>query len=134
MIYKVLIIAFLVLNIKAYSQACLGYHEDYIRAKYPYNVWYSGYINDGSRYISSVMTFGTFYYFFNSNTGECYLCTQVPFNQNTLNTIVQDYNNTYVITSDTSWSAYLDNGVIMYIKLIWVEADQKSVFYYTYTK
>lgn len=41
---------------------------------------------------------------------------QIPFNNATMNRLIEAYNQKNVITSDTSWTAYLDEGEIMYIK------------------
>lgn len=98
-------------------QANLGSTISEIKALHPDNSFKMDYANDGRQFISTDMTLGTFYYYINSKSRLCDMCLQIPNTLTDVNTQVQIYNRNYVITSDTTWKAYLDGGSIMYIKL-----------------
>lgn len=119
------------LTLKTVGQAHLGSSESEIKSMHPGNIWKSDYTKDGIKYIYSDMVYGTFYYYFDKETGLSYLCVQFPFNLEALNGQVEAYNKKYVITSDTSWTAYLDQGGLMYIKLRYDQEDNIRFFTYS---
>ena len=125
---------FFLLSITAKSQAHLEMPEDSIRAMYPEKTWKDDYTKSGQRYISADMVYGTFAYYFNKKTLLCDYCMQFPFNLVNLNAQVEAYNKKYVITSDTSWTAYLDEGGIIYIILVYDKGSRVSYFSYSETK
>lgn len=123
---------FFVVTVK--GQAHLGSTEYEIKALHPENKWTTGYSNTGGKYISSDMIYGTFTYYFDKETKLSNFNIQIPFNLATLNGQVEAYNKKYVITSDTSWTAYLEDGGMIYIKLIYSEEYKIRYFTYRSTK
>jgi hypothetical protein len=116
--------------IKTFSQAHLGYTEEQVRAYAPNQTWVDGMSNTGERYISTDYSLGSFVYYFNKSTGLCDGCTQIPSSMINLNSQVQIYNQKYVVTSKTSWTAYLEGGSIMYIELKY--SDELKLYYFSY--
>jgi len=118
----------------ANGQAHLGSTENKIRNIYPDKTWTAKYADNGKRYISADMQYGNFTYYFDKETKLSDFCIQIPFSIATLNGQVEAYNKKYVITSDTSWTAYLEEGGILYIKLVYSEELKASYFTYSDTK
>lgn len=118
----------------AKGQAHLGSTENAIRNTYPNKTWTANYADNGKRYISADMQYGNFVYYFDKETKLSDYCVQIPFNITTLNGQVEAYNKKYVITSDTSWTAYLEEGGMIYIKLIYNTELKTSYFTYSDTK
>ncbi len=119
----------------AKGQAVLGRTESYIRSTYPEKKWTTDYTSkSGVKYISADMAYGSFCYYFDKETKLSDYCIQIPFNNATMNGQVEAYNKKYVITSDTTWTAYLEEGGIMYIKLIYNSESNLSYFSYSSTK
>ena len=56
---------------------------------------------------------------------------QIPNDLTSLNAQFDVYNKKYVITSETSWKAYLEGGGIMKINLQYNKEYDIYVFYYT---
>lgn len=113
------------------AQAHLGVSISEIKAMHPENTWKTSYANDGTKYISTDMPLGYFAYFIDNSKGLTNLCMQIPFNMVCLNTQIEIYNKKYVITSKTSWNAYLEGGTIMKISLDYNEDDETYCFYYS---
>jgi len=118
----------------AKGQAHLGSTEYEIRSLYPEKNWETSYADNGKKYISANFVFGTFAYYFDPETKLSNFCIQIPFNLAKLNAQVEIYNKKYVITSDTSWTAYLENGGILYIKLVYDRDTKLSYFTYSSPK
>lgn len=116
------------------GQAHLGASELDIRREHPNNKWKTDFTNKGVKYISSDMIYGNFVYYFDKETGLSDLNIQIPFSQASMNGQVEAYNKKYVITSDTSWTAYLEDGGIIYIKLVYNEELKIRYFTYSPTK
>jgi len=131
---KIAIILCVFFAFTAKGQAHLGSPESEIKNLHSENSWKSGTTNDGTKYIYTDFNYGTFYYYFDSETKLSKLCIQYPFNVVRLNGQVEAYNKKYVITSDTSWTAYLEDGGIMYIKLMYNKESKISYFTYSDTK
>lgn len=125
-----LLLVALQLSFLCSAQAHLGSTEAEIKALHPDNTWTVDFANDGTKYISSEMALGTFVYYFDEETGVSEYCIQLPSSMTNLNTQVQIYNEKYVITSTTSWTAYLEGGAIMYIRLYYDNAYQLYAFQY----
>lgn len=113
------------------AQANLGYSVSEIEALHPDNLFKLDYTTEGKQYIYSDYTLGTFYYYINPETKVSDMCLQIPNNITDLNTQVQIYNRNYVVTSDTTWKAYIEKGAIMYIKLKYSAKYETSSFVYT---
>lgn len=113
---------------KVYSQAHLGYTENQIKALHPENEWKAGYTNSGVRYISTFFGVECFFYYFDKDNGLSINCVDIVPNTGVLNGVVEKYNHKYVITSNTTWTAYLENGGIMYITLKYSEESNLSYF------
>ncbi len=117
------------------SQAHLGLTEYQIRNKYPEKKWSVNYTSTSRiKYISADMVYGNFAYYFDNETKLSYFCVQIPFNLATMNGQIEAYNKKYVITSATSWTAYLDEGGIMYIDLVYDRENKQSYFTYSDTR
>jgi hypothetical protein len=130
-LFSLLIFLPLLIYTNCKGQAHLGSTETEIRNLHPDNTFSVGYANNGQRYIYTKMAFGVFSYYFDSTTNLSVKCLQIPNNLTDLNTQVQIYNQKYVITSKTSWTAYLEGGGIMYIKLIY--SDEYKLYEFIYT-
>jgi len=128
-IKNILFFLFMFSVLNATAQAHLGSTEQEIRNLHPQNKWKVGYVNNGQRYISS-----NFVYYFTSATNITDYNIQVPFSLANLNGQVEAYNNKYVITSETSWTAYLEDGGMIYIKLLYDEKNKIRYFSYASTK
>ena len=129
---KKLIFALIVmLPIIGKAQAHLGSTLADIKALHPDKEFTVKYTDDGIKYTYADMVYGTFYYYFDKETGLSNLCLQIPFNMNTLNGQVEAYNKKYVIVSETSWKAYLEGGGLMKISLTYDEDLKNYVFIYT---
>lgn len=114
-----------------YAQAHLGATEKEIREIHNDKTFETGYTDGGEKYISAFMKYGTFFYYFDKETGYSNFCMQVIDELPYLNGQVEAYNNKYVIISDTEWKAYLEGGVVLNIKLKYNEEHKVYVFYYT---
>jgi len=129
----ILLIVLLIPNLSK-SQAHLSATLSDIQSMHPDKVFKSGITDDGTKYTSTEMVLGTFIYYFDGTTDLSYLCIQIPSNMTNLNTQVEIYNKKYVITSKTSWTAYLEGGGMMYIRLKYSEEDKMYLFYYASTE
>jgi hypothetical protein len=116
------------------GQAHLGSTEYAIKGMFPEKRWTSNYTKNGTRYISADIGYGNYTYYFDKETNLSDFCIQIPASITALNAQVELYNKKYVITSETSWTAYLEQGGIMYIKLIYSEELKASYFTYSNTK
>lgn len=130
----IFLLIFLIIIKFADGQAHLGFTEYKIRNTYPSKTFITGYTNDGTKYISADMIFGNFTYYFDKETKLSDYCIQIPFSVPAMNGQVESYNKKYVITSETSWTAYLSEGGIMYIKLLYNKENRLSYFAYSNTK
>jgi hypothetical protein len=113
------------------GQAHLGLSESEIRETYPEKTFEEDYTEDGQKYISTFMTYGSFVYYFDKDTGLSYSCIQIVKELPYLNGQVEAYNKKYVIISDTKWKAYLAEGGILNIELKYEEEYKLHVFYYS---
>lgn len=118
----------------SFGQAHLGLSESEIKSLHPDNVWTRNSTKKGIKYIVSDFFYGTFAYYFDSESSLSDWVIQIPFNNIKLNGQVEEYNKKYVITSDTTWTAYLDGGTRLYISLLYDEDNKNSYFSYSDTK
>ncbi len=114
-----------------FGQAHLGISETEIRRSYPEKTFEVDYTNQGQKYISTFMRFGTFVYYFDQETSLSSSCIQIIDELAYLNGQVETYNKKYVIISDTKWKAYLEEGGILNIELQYKEDYKCYVFYYS---
>lgn len=131
---QTIVVLLLLVSSQTYGQAHLGYTEGQIKALYPENGWKTGYTNDGVRYLSTFFGVELFFYYFSKDSGRSVLCTDIIPNASVLNGVVEKYNHKYVVTSDTSWTAYLEKGGIMYITLNYNQENKVSYFSFTPAK
>lgn len=129
---KLLFILIILLPIYSIAQAHLGITEKEIRDLHSEKTFEVGYNNDGEKYISSFMYFGTFVYYFDKETKLSNYCIQLVNELPYLNGQVEAYNKKYVIVSDSEWKAYLEGGNILKIKLSYNEEHKFYVFKYSY--
>ena len=113
------------------AQAHLGATATEIKSNYPEKIFESGITSKGDRYLYTDMDLGTFYFCFDEQTGLTDMCLQIPKNMIALNTQVEIYNKKYVILSETSWKAYLEDGGMINIKLSYSEELKTYMFIYT---
>lgn len=129
---KKLIFAFIVmLPFVGKAQAHLGVTLAELKAIHTDKVFTVKYTDDGQKYAYTDMYYGTFYYYFDKETGLSNFCMQIPDNMTALNAQVESYNKKYVILSETSWKAYLEGGGLMNINLQYNKEYDLYVFYYT---
>lgn len=128
---KLIFLLIVMLPLIGKAQALLGYTEKDIRDSHSDKTFEVGYTDDGEKYISAFMYYGTFIYYFDKETGLSNFCVQVINEIPYLNGQVEAYNKKYVIVSDTEWKAYLEGGEILKIKLDYNEEYKVYVFYYT---
>lgn len=128
---KVIFTLILLLPLLGKAQAHLGSTLAEIKATYPDKVFTIDFTDQGQKYASAEMSYGTFVYYFDSETGLTYSCIQIPHNMTALNAQVEIYNKKYVIISETSWKAYLEGGGVMKINLIYDKDYELSYFNYT---
>lgn len=131
---KIAIILCVFFTINAKAQAHLGATEASIKELHPDNKWTTLYTDKGRKYIMTEMIYGNFSYYFDKETGLSDYNIQVPFNLETMNGQVEAYNKKYVITSETSWTAYLEDGGMIYINLVYSEKKKLRYFTYSSTK
>lgn len=133
-LYILILLAFTRVQL-AGAQAHLGSTEFEIKALYPEKKWTVNYTTKaGIKYISTEMVYGNFLYYFDTETKLSNLCLQFPSNNTAMNAQIEAYNKKYVITSDRTWTAYLEEGGIMYISLIYDRENRLSYFKYSNTK
>lgn len=128
---KLIFLLIVMLPLIGKAQAHLGSTEKDIRDLYSDKTFEVGYTDDGEKYISAFMYYGTFIYYFDKETGLSNFCMQVINEIPYLNGQVEAYNKKYVIVSDTEWKAYLEGGGILKIKLDYNEEYKVYFFYYT---
>lgn len=121
-----------VLPLLGKAQAHLGSTLADIKSLHTDKVFTIKYTNDGQKYAYTNMYYGTFYYYFDKETGLSNFCMQIPDNMTALNAQIETYNKKYVIVSETSWKAYLEGGGLMKIRLEYNKENDVYVFYYTY--
>jgi hypothetical protein len=126
---KLIAIFFAVIPFFVKGQAYLGLTFDELKQTVEGRPLETGFLTDGFWYAKTNYDLGTFVYCF-SNEGHIVLCYQVPFNQGCVNAQAESYNNKYTITSNTTWVAYLANGGIMHIAMIYNEELETFIFKY----
>lgn len=129
---NLIFILMLMLPLIGKAQAHLGSTEKEIRDLYPDKTFEVGFEDDGEKYINAFMKYGTFFYYFDKETGLSNFCMQVIKEVVYLNGQVEAYNKKYVIVSDSEWKAYLEGGGIMKIQYKYNEEYKVYVFYYTF--
>ena len=112
MMKKLLFLLIIVLPILSNAQAHLGSTEKEIRDLHSDKTFEIGYTDNGEKYISSFMYFGTFVYYFDKETKLSNFCIQIVDEMPYLNGQVEAYNKKYVIVSDSEWKAYLEGGIV----------------------
>ena len=122
----------LLISIPTFSsaQAHLFSSESEIKKLYPDKTFEIGYSEDGEKYIHTFMKYGTFFYYFDQESGLSNFCMQIIEEIPNLNGQVEAYNNQYVIISDNKWKAYLNGGGIININLEYNKEHEVYVFYY----
>lgn len=113
------------------AQAHIGSTETEIRSIHPDNIFTKNWTKNGQKYIMTKMLYGTFIYYFDENNLTNFNI-QIPTTIQDANTQVEIYNTKYVITSKTSWTAYLDGGGIMKIDMIFDDELNTYIFRYGY--
>jgi len=128
---KVIFALILMLPLLGKAQAHLGATFTDIKAMHTDKVFTVDYANNGQKYAYTNMYYGTFYYYFDKETGLSNFCLQIPHDMTALNAQVEVYNKKYVIVSETSWKAYLEGGGLIKINLIYDEEYKLYSFHYT---
>ncbi|TYB72666.1 hypothetical protein ES677_01565 [Bizionia gelidisalsuginis] len=112
------------------AQAHLGTTEKEIRDLHSEKTFKVEYNDDGEKYISTFMIYGTFIYYFDKKTKLSNFCMQIVDEMPYLNGQVETYNRKYVIVSDTEWKAYLKGGNILKINLTYNDENKFYIFHY----
>ena len=129
---KVFFLLIIIFPILCNAQAHLGSTEKDIRDLHSDKTFEIGYTDDGVKYISAFMKFGTFVYYFDKDTKLSNICIQIVDELPYLNGQVEAYNKKYVIVSDSEWKAYLEGGNILKINLSYNDKNKFYVFKYTF--
>jgi len=130
---KLLFIWIALLPMLSNAQAHLGSTEAEIKAFHTDKTFDTGYTDDGQKYISAYMTYGTFLYYFDKKTGLSSYCKQIVNDMpHFITGQIEIYNKQYEIISDTKWEAHLEGGGILTIELSYNDAYKSYVFEYTY--
>lgn len=111
------------------AQAHLGHTEYEIRSFHTDNEFTRDWTKEGKKYLMTPMALGTFIYYFDEK-GYSNFNIQIPRTMKDANTQAQIYNEKYVVTSQTSWTAYLDGGGIMKIEMVFDEGLNTFIFRY----
>lgn len=112
------------------AQSRLGYTEYDIRnVEFPNEKFTTRFTDDKIKYIVWENERVVNYYYFDSK-GLCNNCFTMPKSVGVLNYYVEKYNNEYVIVSDKEWKYYTNNGLVLHIKLLYLEGN--SYFNYTF--
>lgn len=127
---KKLIIIFLLLPLLGRAQAHIGMTDSQIRAEHTSVSFKSDETSKGVKYISGDMGLGTFYYYFD-NEGYSDFNMQIPYTMKDVNAQTEIYNSKYVILTDHSWKAYVNDGGILFITLEYDKDNKIWIFYYS---
>lgn len=111
------------------GQARLGRTESEIRADFPDREIKRDWTKQGTKYLMISLDHGVFIYYFDTK-GISDFNIYVPENLTYANTQAEIYNKKYVRMSDTSWTAYLNDGAIMKIYMVYDEDLKKYIFKY----
>jgi hypothetical protein len=111
------------------AQAHLGAPADEIMEYHPEVKWLRGITSDGTKYLMADMVLGRFIYYLDEY-GISNLNLQVPFDIKCVNQQIAIYNEKYVQNGKTAWKAYLKNGYVMNIEMIWDEELKSFIFKY----
>lgn len=112
------------------GQARLNKSEEEIIEAFPEIKFKKGLTSDNLKYIMGDFPRGTFVYYFDEYN-YTNLNIMVPYSIEKANEQVEIYNGKYVIISKTSWNAYMDNGMIMKIDMIFDDEINKFIFRYS---
>lgn len=126
---KKIILALLLLPLLGRAQAHLGMSEYRIKAEHPDETFHSDVTTKGTKFIFANMPFGVFYYYFD-NEGYSDYNMQIPYTMKDVNDQTQIYNGKYVILTDHSWKAYVENGGVIYITLEYNTDTKLWIFSY----
>lgn len=111
------------------AQAHLGSPADEVMNYHPEVKWYRGETTNGTKYLTADMPLGRFYYYFNDE-GYTDFNFQIPYDIISTNKQVAIYNEKYVKNGENAWKAYLKNGFVMNIEMIWDSELNSFVFKY----
>jgi hypothetical protein len=126
---KLIIILFLLIGISSYSQTRLGYSYSQIKNEFSLYPCSTGINEWGVFWLQVELDGCTVVYGFD----DSYICNSsiiIPDNQGMLNTYVQNYNNQYVIISQTEWNMYSSGGILR-IQLFYTE---DGGYYFLWTR
>ena len=106
-----LLLIFIIVPFFCFSQT-IGLTESQIKKKFSDKVFITKYTEDGIKYIVNFDPpyYDDYYYF--SKDGFCTLSIIEPNTQQGINAIVEEYNKTCVVVSDTQWKSYSPTGIL----------------------
>jgi hypothetical protein len=125
---KKILFILLLINSIAFGQARLGSTLTELKLEFK-ELKYEQEIDidkDGDNVMSITTDEANIIFYFNSEK-ICVITVILPNSQGQLNSIVESYNNQYVIVSDTEWKMYSKNGVAK-ITLIFPDDDGDPFF------
>jgi hypothetical protein len=112
------------------AQIHLGLRLSELQELYPEDKFIIELNDSGTKYTSFEGDFGTYVYYFDKETHQINYMIKIMENVGGLNAQVEVFNKQYVIISDTSWRAYLEEGKIIKIKLLYNKELKASYFEY----
>jgi hypothetical protein len=126
-------IIFLIIILPKFGQAqiLLGKTLTEIRKEYPDEFFAKEYDDDGNLRASISQPMGSYEYRFEKQTGKCTMIIYEPNEIETVNKLIQEYNENFVIKSENVWKAYINDGTHYYIYLAHEEETKINVFIYS---
>jgi len=124
---KKLLLLLLLLPALTFGQGAVGLTLHELKESYPEKTFRTDYIEEGTIYITE---FGcaTFSYFIRKNEDVIDFCIAWPQGDRCLSAYVENFNNKYVILSDSHWKAYLE-GYTMDILLEYNNDGRYTITY-----
>ena len=130
----ILLIVVVLSAIASYSQCMLGYTEAQVRKEKPTAIIRSEYGKNGAKYITydnpsenKKFKFSWTHYF--NNNGAIIMSILIPRNPEGYISVVEIFNNRFVIKSSTEWVMYED-GLPISVNLVYHE--ETGIYYFKY--
>jgi hypothetical protein len=125
--HLVIYFLFFLFSLNTFSQACrLGFTFNNSQKEYKGYKQEISYTTDNTKFLVVTGKTTQAAYFFENNV--CVLTMVIPLTKSMLHSMIEHYNNTYVIMSDFHWRWY-DKGNIIDIEL---RVDEDDEFYFIY--
>lgn len=126
------IISFLILLIPIFGLSQVPYLGNSLydlEKKYPNKNLKISFAKDDTKIATVETENGNYNYYFDNKTGITDYCIQFLPNNKLLNYQIEFYNKNFVVISDKNWKAYLSDGVILTINLIYDPESKLTSFH-----